>query len=132
MSWLTLCTLMCMPDRFHLSRLADSAGLPPAMVLAIAYVETRNNVHPAVRGAHGERGRMQIKPSTAAERCPGLDIDTYKGNIQCSLRILSEDVRAFGPVAAIQRYNGNGEASVANAERVLALAGRWLLERRNI
>lgn len=109
-----------MPDRFHLTRLADSAGVPAAAVLAIAWQETRANLDPKVRGAAGERGRFQIKPGTAARRCRGLDIRTYRGNVQCFLSMFKEDMHRLGVVGAIRAHNGRGHGTEPYVREVLA------------
>jgi hypothetical protein len=107
-----------MPDLHYLIHQADSAGLKRSLVLTLAWVESRDNVSPALRGHHCwnakvhevncEIGRFQIKPKTAQARCPGDDIRTYKGNVHCALRMLAED---GGGVRAVQTYIGLGKGA---------------------
>lgn len=130
MNWLAICTLLCMPDRFHLTRLADSAGVPANIVLAIAWQETRANVDPAVRGKHGEIGRFQWKLASAAWRCPGLDITRYRTNIQCTLVSLKADIERFGVTEAIRRHNGTGPTSKKYLEEVLATLAKLALQQQ--
>ncbi len=121
-------------DRFHLRFIARDAGLPPLVVEAIAEQETAGNLDPAIRG-HACRGRQdcdvgrfQIKPSTAAARCPGVDVRTYRGNTECFLAMFGQDARAHGVRYAIRHHNGNGPSSVAYARQVLERVGRLYVE----
>lgn len=135
-----------LPDQAHLVHLADSAGLPPAVVEAIAWQESGVNLSPTLRGHHcwwstrvGETltihherdcevGRFQIKPSTGRARCPGLNIWVYDGNTHCFVTMFAADVRQYGLTAAIKRHNGSGRVADEYVERVYATVGRLLTQ----
>lgn len=116
-----------MRDRFHIKWEAERAGVDPRLALAFAWVETQTNTDPRVRDRTcwypGYRsrdcaiGRFQIKPSTARTRCPGDDVKTYRGNVACFLKMLSEDVMRFGLRKAIRTYNHSDDyvASILTA-----------------
>ena len=111
------------PDYELLIRGADAAHVPRAPVLAIAWIESGDNLNPALRGHtcwnarvhHGdcEWGRFQIKPSTARQRCPGLDITTVHGNYVCFFVMFREDWAQYGPLEAIRRHHGGTPAENA-------------------
>lgn len=125
-----LAQLLAMPDAGYLMRRAEAFGLPPSVVLSLAWQETRSNVSPAVRGAHGEVGRMQILPSTARLRCQGLDVRKYADNVQCGLSILRQLWRETGSLdMAVRRYNGRGYRAGVYMCEVMARAAA--LERRS-
>lgn len=115
-------------DRHYLAHRAKDAGVSPRIVLAIAYAETRNNLTPTVRGRHGEVGRFQIKLTTAAERCAGVNVRTYKGNVDCFLEMFASDVRRLGTLRAIEHHNGRGPQARAYTQAVLATVGKWSVQ----
>jgi soluble lytic murein transglycosylase-like protein len=66
----------------------NSYGFDPNRVMQMVYVESRYN--PSARGAAGEIGLMQIKPSTARDM--GFDPDTLTDpatNIACGMKYLA-------------------------------------------
>ena len=134
------------PDRARLEELADTNGIPTAAVLAVAWIETHDNLDPHIRGhhcwwerkifvgdvarklVHHERncevGRFQIKPQTAIARCPGYDVFTYEGNLNCFAKMFGEDMEAKGVLFAITNHNGHGDLATEYLARALAVGGR--------
>jgi hypothetical protein len=123
--WLFLGLLPRCGDSFHLQWMARESAIPPARFESIARVETACNLSPRVRGHHCpnrrdcEVGRFQIKPSTARRRCAELNVWTYRGNTECALRILDENVREMGLVETTRRFNGAGPATYEYFWKVL-------------
>lgn len=115
-------------DARYLAHRAVRAGVDPLVVLAIAHHETRKNLNPAVLGAHGERGRFQIQARTAEDRCAGIDVTTYKGNVDCFLEMFSNDARRLGTIGAITHHNGRGPRARAYTTMVLATVGKWSVQ----
>lgn len=74
-----------------------------------------------------EIGRFQIKPSTGARRCPGLDVRTYAGNTRCFVRMFKQDGERYGYRDAIRRHNGAGPKAREYRDRVLAVAHTYYL-----
>lgn len=119
---LLLQILSAMPDAPHLRATADSAGVPRGGLLGMAYMETRNNLKPGVRGPGGEWGRFQIKLATARARCPGMDVKTYDGNVACVAKMFGEDVPQYGVEPALCVHNtGLPLATCPYARDVLVL-----------
>ena len=107
-------------DSFHLQWVAShESTFPATRFAAIARVESGCNLNPRLRGHVGEIGRMQIKPSTAKRRCPGVNVRAYKGNVSCALRILEENMWRMGLTDATRRYNGSGPDSYVYLYHVL-------------
>ena len=112
---LAVLTALHCGDDYHLKYESARAGLPEERILAIARVESACNLDTRLR-AHNcnprdcERGRFQIKPSTARRACPDLDTRRYTGNVACFFRIFGENVRRFGLTEATVRQNGYGPA----------------------
>uniref|UniRef100_A0A6M3KXQ1 Putative transglycosylase n=1 Tax=viral metagenome TaxID=1070528 RepID=A0A6M3KXQ1_9ZZZZ len=121
-------------DAYPLSQAGKSVtpNVPPNLMWAIAYVESRHNLDPSLV-AHGcassncAVGRMQIKPNTAKRYCPRLDIYTYYGNIKCSARILRAHYAATGSwdLAAAWYHSRTPEVHEPYLERVLRRMGRY-------
>lgn len=121
------------PDAHYLVHQADAAGLPRALVLAVAWTESRTNLNPKLRGHHChaqancEVGRYQIKPATAALRCPGFDIRRYSGNVGCWLQMAAEDYADGGTERVLKRQIGTGLGTAyqqAYLEKVYGVIGR--------
>lgn len=133
-------------DRSYLTQEALAARVPVELVLAVAWQESRGNLDPKLRGHHCwhglqtladgtiagavhlpdcEVGRMQVKPSTARTRCKGLNIWVYSGNIKCGVKILGEDIRKYGAMRAVEKYNGSGPLARKYKEAILETVG-WL------
>lgn len=119
-----------LPDAHYLQHVADSAGLKRSLVWAVAWTESRGNLNPKLRGHHCkarpncEVGRFQIKPVTAAYRCPKINTRTYKGNVACAMKMLAED---GGGERALRRWIGTGlgaQYQRAYVDKVMALVGR--------
>lgn len=119
-----------LPDAHYLQHVADSAALRPSLLWGLAWTESRANLKTSLRGHHCktltncERGRYQIKPRTAAARCPKLDTRTYEGNVACAAKMLSED---GGGEKALRIWIGRGLGEAyrtAYVNKVLALVGR--------
>lgn len=71
-----------------------------------------------------EVGRFQIKPSTAARRCKGINIFVREGNYHCFFKMFSEDSSRYGTGAAIRKHNGRGPMTAAYLASVLAIVRR--------
>ena len=109
------------PDAGTLELWSEAAGVPAVFTYAMAWEETRNNPNPAVRGAHGEYGRFQIKASTARLRCPGLVVTEYEDNLACFLRMAQQDYYKCGNWRCAARiHNGSGRRAEEYAARVMA------------
>jgi len=117
---LLLLQLALMPDARYLHQQAVIVGVPTRAVWAVAYIESRNNLSPFLRGRAGEIGRFQIKASTARRRCVGINIWTHDGNTECFLHMFAADATAHGISEAICRHNGLARERCAYGDRVLA------------
>lgn len=112
-------------DDFHLRYVAEQAAIPPTRFEAIARVESACNLNPRLRAhqcaaAHDcEVGRFQIRPSTARRRCPGVNIRTYRGNVDCAVRIFGENVDRWGVTDGTRRFNGAGPKTLEYLYHVL-------------
>jgi len=108
---------------------SEAAGVPVLLTEAVAWTESGRNLDPLLRGAAGEVGRFQIKPSTARLRCPRQNITTARGNLTCFLRIVRRDYATCGGDwrCTIARYNGAGPMAAAYADRVLGYVRRRVL-----
>jgi soluble lytic murein transglycosylase-like protein len=90
---------------------AASTGLPPALLYAVAKVESQFQVD--ARSSMGARGLLQVMPSTAASL--DLDLDLPQTNILAGARYLRLLVDRFGSVdTALAAYNA-GPTAVAEA-----------------
>ena len=116
---LLLLAHLLLPDASYLRATAAHEGVPPALLMAVAWEETRANLNPALRGAHGEVGRLQILPATAARWCADLDIRRYGDNVRCGCRLLRGWLWFGGWPEAIRRFNGRGPAALAYRDRVV-------------
>jgi soluble lytic murein transglycosylase-like protein len=118
-----------LPDETFITEQAKLAKVPSDIALAIAWMETRTNTNPNVRGRAGEVGRFQI--GAASWLCRDLAITQYEPNVSCGLRVLRYLYDKHGSWAeAIRRYNGSGPKSRAYASTALAYIG-WLSLRRD-
>lgn len=98
---------------------ADSVGVNPALALEVAIEESSLNQN--ARGAAGEIGVFQLKPSSF----PGVNISDLQTNIETGVGYLSSLLGMFGgdQSAALAAYNW-GPSKVENA---LAQYGQdWL------
>lgn len=113
-------------------RAAREAGLDPALVAAVIYVESRFD--PAAVSSDGAVGLMQIKPSTAGLTANEL-LDPAV-NLRAGTAHLAHLIREYGDVErALAAYNmgraglerwerrGGGQARTAYTMQVTALAG---------
>lgn len=90
---------------------AASTGLPPALLYAVAKVESRFQVD--ARSPVGARGLLQVMPATAASL--ELDPDLPQTNVLAGARYLKQLVDRFGSVdTALAAYNA-GPTAVAEA-----------------
>ena len=90
---------------------ATDAGLPPAMLYAVAKVES--NLHPDARSSAGARGLLQVMPATA--RSLALDPDEPQSNVLAGARYLRQLLDRFDSTdLALAAYNA-GPTAVANA-----------------
>jgi hypothetical protein len=116
------------PDAPTLALWSEAAGVPALVTVTVAWTESGRNLDPTLRGAAGEVGRFQIRPSTARERCPRQNIDTYHGNLVCFLRLMRENYATCREWrCALAAYNGRGPAAAAYAARVFALVRQRVL-----
>lgn len=92
-------------------REARRTGVPPALALAVATVESR--LHPEAQSPKGARGVMQIMPSTAIgvfdlEPEALWDVRT---NVQVGIRFLDRLLARYGAIEpALAHYVGGGRA----------------------
>jgi len=110
----------------------ESQGIPSSAVgyrLDLRRLHLTTDKHGVLwlsyRDPNCEVGRFQIKPSTARLRCPGWNVFTYGGNLQCFAIMFGADTDAGGTLYAIRRQNGKGGAADAYLRRVLATIG-WM------
>lgn len=129
------------PDSSRLATVAAEYDVPPAIAFAVAYMETRSNVNPAVRGPGREQcdslgcrrvcrevGRFQINPCImwGFSECKPASIRTYEGNVRCGVMILRAQRDGTATwVDAIRRYNGSGPKAREYTKEALAYIG-WL------
>lgn len=114
-----------LPDAAHLATLADSVGIPVELSWAQAWEESRTNLNPYLRGAHGEWGRFQIREhSRIGNRCRQLhlNIRTYAGNTRCHAIVMRELIGQCGIACATETWNGSGPDARAYKGRVAATA----------
>jgi soluble lytic murein transglycosylase-like protein len=92
-------------------RAAADANLPPAMLYAVAKVES--NLHEDARSAAGARGLLQVLPSTA--RSLNLDADEPTSNVLAGARYLRQLIDRFDSLdLALAAYNA-GPTAVEHA-----------------
>jgi len=116
---------------------ARLAGVKPAMAFGV--IATESGFDPAAVGRHGERGLMQIKPSTARAydaRITPEGLHDPEVNVRLGLRHLKREVEYFGdPVLGLMSYHmgrARLEREMADGvpprdryvERVLSRCGR--------
>ena len=88
-------------------RAAADANLPPAMLYAVAKVES--NLHEDARSAAGARGLLQVLPSTA--RSLNLDADEPTSNVLAGARYLRQLIDRFDSLdLALAAYNAGPTA----------------------
>lgn len=116
---------------------ARLVGVKPAMAFGI--IATESGFDPAAVGRHGERGLMQIKPSTARAYDAGITPEALHDpavNVRLGLKHLKREVEYFGdPVLGLMSYH-MGRSRLAReladgvpprdryVERVLSRCGR--------
>lgn len=114
-------------DASYLCYVGERLGIPKKVLYAIAWMETRKNLNPRIRGALGEIGRLQLRHKSTV--CIGLDIRTYEGNVWCGALFLLSRYNKYGSWSqAIKRYNGNGAQAELYLQRALAFIGRLTIE----
>ena len=97
---------------------ATDAGVPPAMLYAVAKVES--NLHPDALSSAGARGLLQVMPATA--RSLDLDPDEPRSNVLAGARYLRQLIDRFDSTdLALAAYNA-GPTAVAIAGRAPSLA----------
>ncbi len=90
---------------------AGDAQLPPAMLYAVAKVES--NMHPDATSTAGARGLLQLMPATA--RSLNLDPDQVRSNVLAGARYLRQLLDQFNSTdLALAAYNA-GPTEVAKA-----------------
>ena len=88
-------------------RAASDADLPPAMLYAVAKVES--NLQENARSAAGARGLLQVMPSTA--RSLDLDVDEPASNVLAGARYLRQLIDRFDSLdLALAAYNAGPTA----------------------
>lgn len=92
---------------------ATDASLPPAMLYAVAKVES--NLHPDARSAAGARGLLQVMPATA--RSLDLNPDEPSTNVLAGARYLRQLLDRFDSAdLALAAYNAGPTAVAAAGE----------------
>lgn len=122
------------PEKYRplVVEVADRHGVDPRLIAAIITVETRWD--PDAVGAHGERGLMQILPSTGEWLAGVMGLETYDlsdpaTSVEMGTFYLAALIREYGSVdVALSVYNGGpgaaeGWASNPYRRRVLAAYG---------
>lgn len=139
-----------LPDSIRLRTVADSFNVPHAVVEAVAWMETRSNVSPLIRGPGvvdsiwsndtlriyrkcREVGRFQLRPcidwvSRLDDRgCSTKLISlSYRHNLHCGvkfLRLLYDTKCERSWVCVIRRHNGSGPMADAYLKKALAYVG---------
>lgn len=108
------------PDAAALDLWSDALNFPREYAYAIAWHETRANVDPRVRGKAGEWGRFQIMPSTARERCAGMDVTTAHGNRACFFKMTRDDyLKCGGDWWCVAKRHNGGSAYANRAMRTV-------------
>lgn len=86
---------------------ARRAGIEPAM--AFGLIAQESGFDPSAIGRSGERGLMQIKPSTARAYEPRITADALlhpEANVRLGLRHLKQEVEYFGdPILGLMSYH---------------------------
>lgn len=86
---------------------ARRAGIEPAMAFGVIAQESAFD--PSAIGRHGERGLMQIKPSTARaydSRITAAALMRPEANVRLGLRHLKREVEYFGdPILGLMSYH---------------------------
>jgi hypothetical protein len=148
---LLLIQLTALPDSARLRTVADSFGVPHAVAEAIAWMETRSNVNPLVRGPGvldstwvgdtlrvyrkcREVGRFQLRPcidwvSRLNDwKCSTkLISNSYRHNIHCGikhLRLLYDTRCNRSWVCVMKRQNGAGPRAEKYLHDALSYVGR--------
>jgi soluble lytic murein transglycosylase-like protein len=86
---------------------ADDAAIPPAMLWAVAKVES--NLHADAESAAGARGLLQVMPATASSL--DLNIDEPSSNVLAGARYLREMLDRFhSSDLALAAYNAGPTA----------------------
>jgi len=130
-------------DSVALRDAAIKASIPPIVIEAVAYMETRSGDKiNAYRGPGREQcdslgcrrvcreiGRLQINPCIRWS-IPACDsIRTYSANLRCGAAILAERYHRYGSWSlAIRAYNGSGPMADLYQQRALAYIGKRALE----
>lgn len=117
-----------LPDGVYLCAVAVDANVPPDVMLAIAWQETRNNLRQTIRGSAGEIGRMQVSPRIQWRHpaCARDSLRLYASNLRCGAAILRLRFLESGSWSeALRRYNGSGPQSRKYQREILAYIG-WL------
>jgi soluble lytic murein transglycosylase-like protein len=86
---------------------ARRAGIEPAMAFGV--IAQESGFDPSAVGRHGERGLMQIKPSTARAYDPRITpagLMRPVANVRLGLRHLKQEVEYFGdPILGLMSYH---------------------------
>ena len=90
-----------------IDREAALRGISPVLVRALIHTESKGNDN--AQSPAGAIGRMQVMPANA-KRCRMTIGELYepKKNVQCGIRILSEELKTYGgdTQKALWSYNG--------------------------
>ena len=112
------CTCTAEADDLRAIRRTDTLT-PPEILEAMALIESGGRHTVILRGAHGERGMLQITPEAAAYYgCS--DYESAGGNVQCADIIMQAHMQRSGGdlAAALCRYNG-AKAPCPYADKVI-------------
>lgn len=117
-----------LPDGVYLCAVAVDANVPPDVMVAIAWQETRNNLRQTIRGSAGEIGRMQVslRIQWRHPACAVALLKNYASNLRCGAAILRARFDEVGSWSeALRRYNGSGMQSRKYQREILAYIG-WM------
>ena len=122
---LAICIALCpaLPVRLLPSFLANCSQYSVPLDLALAIAQNESGGRPWKVGRHGERGVLQVVPSTWRRYCSDLNPRNWDDGVQCGVKVLAEAIKDCGAdVAAVSsRYNrGSGCQVNAYGRRVAA------------
>lgn len=137
-----LLLLALVPDSLNLKAAGDLYQVPYMVMETVAWLETRNNLNPKVRGpgkviwdslGNGKRvcreiGRFQINP--CVHRVSVVDsIYSYQGNIRWGAKYLRTLYNRYGTWSlVIKHYNGAGVKADAYLQKAYGYIGKRTLE----
>jgi soluble lytic murein transglycosylase-like protein len=118
-----MCSWVALPSACARARQVGPAlyaqhDVDPRLLAAVALVES--GWRQSAVSTRGAIGVMQVLPSTAARRCPGMDLRDLRQNVACGARILARAIRRTGSVeAGLTAYSGGEHGYAKRVMEVL-------------